>query len=46
MMVCLSADQSAENLLESNGVDVNKSKLEGRNGILVSKWTLEYLDHL
>ena len=32
-MVCLSADQFAENLLESNGVDVKQSKLEGRNGI-------------
>ena len=31
---CLSADQFAENLLENNGVDVKRSKLEGRNGIL------------
>ena len=45
-MVCLSADQFAENLLESNGVDVKRSKLEGRSGILTWKWTLEYLDHL
>ena len=33
-MVCLSADQSAENLLENSGADVKRSKLEGRNGIL------------
>ena len=45
-MVCLSADQFAENLLESNGADVKRSKLEGRNGILIWKWTLECLDHL
>ena len=32
--VCLSADQFAENLLESNGADVKRSRLEGRNGIL------------
>ena len=30
-MVCLSADQFAENLLESNGADVKRSKLEGQN---------------
>ena len=29
-MVCLSADRFAENLLEGNGVDVKRSKLEGR----------------
>ena len=44
-MVCLSAGQSAENLLESNGVDVKRSKLEGRSGILTWKWTLEYLEN-
>ena len=44
-MVCLSADQFAENLLESNGADVKRSKLEGRSGISTWKWTLEYLDH-
>ena len=33
-MVCLSADQFAENLLENNGVDVKRPKLEGRSGIL------------
>ena len=44
-MVCLSADQFAENLLENNGVDVKRSKFEGRNGILTWKWTLEYLGH-
>ena len=43
---CLSADQFAENVLESNGVDVKRSKLEGRSGILTWKWTLEYLDQL
>ena len=32
-MVFFSADQFAENLLESNGVDVKRSKLEGRSGI-------------
>ena len=37
-MVCLSADQFAENLLESNGADVKRLKLEGRNGILTWKW--------
>ena len=45
-MVCLSADQFAENLLESNGADAKRSRLEGRNGILTWEWTLEYLDHL
>ena len=45
-MVCLSADHFAENLLEGNGADVKQSKLEGRNGLLTWKWTLEYLDHL
>ena len=45
-MVCLNADEFAENLLESNGADVKRSKIEGRNGILTWKWTLEYLDHL
>ena len=45
-MVCLSADQFAENLLERNGVDMKRSKLEGRSGILTWKWTLEYRDHL
>ena len=40
------ADQSSENLLESNGVDAKRSRLEGRNGILTWKWTLEHLDHL
>ena len=32
-MVCISADQFAENLLESSGADVKRSKLEGRSGI-------------
>ena len=45
-MFCSSADQFAENLLENNGADVKRLKLEGRNGILTWKWTLEYLDHL
>ena len=45
-MVCLSADQFAENHLESNGVDVKRSKLVGRNGILTWKWILEYPDQL
>ena len=45
-MVCLSADQFAENHLENNGVDVKRSKLEGRSGIVTWKWTLEYLDQL
>ena len=45
-MVCLSADQFAENLLENNGVDVKRSKLEGRSGILTWKWIQEYLDQL
>ena len=43
-MGCLSADQFAENLLESSGADVKRSRLEGRNGVLMWKWTLEYLD--
>ena len=45
-MVCLSADQFAEHLLESNGVDVKRSKLEARSGILTWKWILEYPDQL
>ena len=45
-MVCLSAHQFAENLLESSGADVKRSKLEGRNGILTWKWILEYPDQL
>ena len=45
-MVCLSADQFAENHLEINGIDVKRSKLEGRSGILTWKWILEYLDRL
>ena len=45
-MVCLSADQFAENHLESNGVDVKRSKLEARSGILTWKWILEYPDQL
>ena len=45
-VVCLSADQSAENLLESSEADVKRSKLKGRSGILTWKWTLEYLDNL
>ena len=45
-MVCSRADQFAENFLESSGIDVKRSKLEGRSGILMWKWTLEYLDHL
>ena len=32
-MVCLSADQFAENLLENSEADVKRSRLEGRNGI-------------
>ena len=32
-MVCLSVDQFEENLLESSGADVKRSKLEERNGI-------------
>ena len=39
-MVCFSADQFAENHLENNGVDVKRSKLEGRSGILTWKWIL------
>ena len=45
-MVCLSADQFAENLLESSGAAVKRSKLEGRSGILTWKWILEYPDQL
>ena len=45
-MVYSSADQFAENFLENNGVDVKRSKLEERSGILMWKWILEYLDHL
>ena len=45
-MVCSSADQFAENQLESIGVDVKRSKLEERSGILTWKWNLEYLDQL
>ena len=45
-MVCSSADQFAENLLESSGADAKRSRLEGRNGVLMWKWTLEHLDHL
>ena len=44
--VLLNADQLAENLLECRGADAKRSSLEGRNGILTWKWTLEYLDHL
>ena len=43
---CLSADQFAGNFLESSGAAVKRSRLEGRNGILMWKWTLEYLDRL
>ena len=42
----LSADQFAENHLESNGVDVKRLKLEARSGILTWKWILEYPDQL
>ena len=45
-IVCLSADQLAENILEHSGVNVKRLKLEGRNGILTWKWILEYLDRL
>ena len=45
-MVCVSADQFAETLLENSGVDVKRSKLEERSGILTWKWILEYLDRL
>ena len=45
-VVCLSADRFAENLLESSGADVKRSRLEGRNGILMWIWTMEYLVHL
>ena len=45
-MVCSSADQFAENLRERSGADVKLSRLEGRNGIFMWKWTLEYLDRL
>ena len=41
-----SADQFAENHLQNNGVNVKRSKLEGRSGILMWKWILEYLDPL
>ena len=34
------------NHLESNGVDVKRSKLEARSGILTWKWILEYPDQL
>ena len=37
--------ETCQNHLESNGVDVKRSRLEGRNGILTWKWTLEYLGH-
>ena len=43
--VCLSADQFVGNLLESSGADAKRSRPEGRNGILMSVWTLGYLDH-
>ena len=43
-MVCLSADQFAENLLENSGVEVKRLKLEGRSGILTWKRILEYPD--
>ena len=42
-MVCLSADQFAENLLESSGADVKWSRLERRNEILMWKKALEHL---
>ena len=42
----LSADQFAENHLESNGVDVKRSKFEARRGILTWKLILEYPDQL
>ena len=46
-MICLSADQFAENLLESNGADVKRSKLEGRSGIFdVEMDSGVSLDHL
>ena len=45
-MVCKNADQFAENLLESSGADVKRSTLEGRNGVLMWKWTLKYLEHV
>ena len=45
-MVCLSADQSAENLREATGADVKRSRLEGRSGILMWTWTLKSLDFL
>ena len=44
-MLCLSADQFAEDLLDSSGADAKRSRLEGRNGILMWEWILEYLDH-
>ena len=45
-MVCLSADRFAGNLLENSGAPVKRSRLEGRNGILMWEWKLEYLDRL
>ena len=42
----VSADQFAENHLESNGVDVKRSKLEARSGVLTWKWILEFPDQL
>ena len=38
--------QSAENHLESNGVDVKRSKFEARSGSLTWKWILEHPDQL
>ena len=46
MKHCLSADQFAENLLDSNGADDTRLKLEGRSGSLKWKWILEYPDQL
>ena len=45
-MVCLGADQFAENHLENSGADVKRSRLEGRSGILTWKWILEYPNQL
>ena len=39
-------NQFAENHLESNGIDVKRSKLEARSEILTWKWILEYPDQL
>ena len=39
-MVCVSADQSAENLLVSSGADVKRSKPKGRRGVLTWKLRL------